>query len=243
MILERRRAEEIYQQAKAQAIDPGLLQQGERDLDEASRSAVFTAKIVPIHAFGTKRLEMEYQQDIPVERFESLLAVPLRPDAYRAQTAAHLWIKLELDSAHALHDFQIVSKQYPMQMRDKTNHHIQADFEGRNVALTEDFAVKYALEASVGDHLEILTHRDPAPPPPDVADASPGVPSTPVPATREPGFFEASVDDRNRRQTKCHRGLFQNRARAVRQFSVHAMGKARSQFPSPRNIAALTQTH
>jgi len=193
VILERRRAEEIYQQAKAQAIDPGLLQQGERDLDEAGRSAVFSAKIVPIHAFGTKRLEMEYQQDIPVERFESMLAVPLRPDAYRAQTAAHLWIKLQLDSAHALRDFQVVSRQYPMQMRDRTAHHVKADFEGRNVALSEDFAVKYALEASVGDHLEILTHRDPAPPPPDVADAAPGVPATPALATREPGFFEASL--------------------------------------------------
>jgi Ca-activated chloride channel homolog len=193
VILERRRAEEIYQQAKLQAIDPGLLQQGERDVDEASRSAVFSAKIVPIHAFGTKRLEMEYQQDIPVERFESMLAVPLRPDAYRAQTAAHLWIKLELDSAHTLRDFQITSKQYPMQMRDRTPHHVKADFEGRNVALTEDFAVKYVLDSSAGDQLEILTHRDPVPPPPDAADLSPGVPATRPPAAQEPGFFEASL--------------------------------------------------
>ena len=141
VILERRRAEEIYQQAKMQAIDPGLLQQGERDLDESSRSAVFSARIVPIHAFGTKRLEMEYQEDIPVERLESMLAVPLRPDAYRAQTAAHLWIKLELDSAHALRDFQVVSKRYPLQIRDRTPNHVKADFEGRNVALSEDFAV------------------------------------------------------------------------------------------------------
>ena len=193
VILERRRAEEIYQQAKMQAIDPGLLQQGERDLDEASRSAVFSARIVPIHAFGTKRVEMEYQEDIPVERFESLLAVPLRPDAYRVQTAAHLWIKLELDSAHALHDFQVVSKQYPMQIRDRTPHHVKADFEGHNVALSEDFAVKYVLDAASGDHLEILTHRDPAPPPPDAADTAPGVPATLQSATREPGFFEASL--------------------------------------------------
>jgi Ca-activated chloride channel homolog len=193
VILERRRAEEIYQQAKLQAIDPGLLQQGERDLDEANRSAVFSAKIVPIHAFGTKRLEMEYQEDIPVERFESMLAVPLRPDAYRAQIAAHLRIKLELDSAHTLRDLQIPSKQYPMQMRDRTPHHVKAEFEGRNVALTEDFAVKYVLDSSLGDQLEILTHRDPAPPPPDAADLSPGVPATRQPAEREPGFFEASL--------------------------------------------------
>jgi Ca-activated chloride channel family protein len=193
VILERRRAEEIYQQAKMQAIDPGLLQQGERDLDEAGRSAVFSARIVPIPAFGTKRLEMEYQEDIPVERFESMLAVPLRPDAYRAQTAGHLWIRLELDSAHALRDFEIRSKQYPMQIRDRTPHHVKADFEGRNVALSEDFAVKYALDAASGDQLEILTHRDPAAPPPDVTDTAPGVPATLPPVTREPGFFEASL--------------------------------------------------
>jgi Ca-activated chloride channel family protein len=193
VILERRRAEEIYQQAKLQAIDPGLLQQGERDLDEASRSAVFSARIVPIHAYGTKRLEMEYQEDIPVEKFESFLAVPLRPDAYRAQTAAHLWIKLELDSSHALRDFQVLSKQYPLQVRERTPHRAKADFEGRNVVLSEDFAVKYALDTAAGDHLEILTHRDPAPPAPDVADAAAGVPATLSPAAREPGFFEASA--------------------------------------------------
>lgn len=193
VILERRRAEEIYQQAKLQAIDPGLLQQGERGLDEASRSAVFSARIVPIHAFGTKRLEIEYQEDIPVERLESVLAVPLRPDAYRAQTAGRLTIQLELNSAHALRDFQVTSKAYPLQIRERNAHRVRADFDGRNVAMSEDFAVKYALDPAAGDHLEILTHRDPAPPPPDVTDTSEGVPASLPAAGREPGFFEASA--------------------------------------------------
>ena len=65
VILERRRAEEIYAEAKAQIIDPGLLQQGERDLDEAGRTPVFSAHIMPIPAFGTKRVEMEYQERLP----------------------------------------------------------------------------------------------------------------------------------------------------------------------------------
>jgi Ca-activated chloride channel family protein len=193
VILERRRAEEIYQHAKMQAIDPGLLQQGERDLDEATRGTVFSARIVPIHAYGTKRLEIEYQEEIPVEQFESLLAVPLRPDAYRAQTAGHLWIKLDLDSAHALRDFQIVSKAYALQVRERTAHRVRADFEGRAVALTEDLAVKYSLDPAANDHLEILTHRDPATPPPDAADLADGVPATPAAAAQEPGFFEASA--------------------------------------------------
>ncbi len=193
VILERRRAEEIYQQAKMQAIDPGLLQQGERDLDEANRSAVFSAHIVPIRAYGTKRMEIEYQEDLPVERFESMLAIPLRPDAYKAQTAGHLWIKLDVNSAHALRDFQIASKAYAATIRERTPHHVRADFEGRNVLLSEDFAIKYALDPAAGDHLEILTHRDPAPPPPDAADVEAGVPATLPPAGQEPGFFEASV--------------------------------------------------
>src|SRR5574337_1527208 len=42
VILERRRAGEIYDIARSQAIDPGLLQMGERDASEAARSSMFT---------------------------------------------------------------------------------------------------------------------------------------------------------------------------------------------------------
>ena len=48
VILERKRAEEIYNQLKQQSIDPGLLQMGERGAEEAKRSAIFSARIVPI---------------------------------------------------------------------------------------------------------------------------------------------------------------------------------------------------
>src|ERR1700704_5137721 len=59
VILERRRAGEIYNQARARGIDPALLKGGERDADEARRSQQFTARIVPIPSYGTKRIEME----------------------------------------------------------------------------------------------------------------------------------------------------------------------------------------
>ena len=54
VILERKRAEEIYNQLKQQAIDPGLLQMGERGSEEAKRTSIFSARIVPIPAFGSK---------------------------------------------------------------------------------------------------------------------------------------------------------------------------------------------
>ena len=65
VVLERKRAEDIYTQLKQQAIDPGLLQMGERGSEEAKRSSVFSARIVPIQPHGTKRLEIEYHQSIP----------------------------------------------------------------------------------------------------------------------------------------------------------------------------------
>jgi len=78
---------------------------GDGDAAEARRSSAFTVKIVPIPAYGTKRVEIEYQEPVTVENLESVLAVPLRPDVYRTQTAAHLTILIELRSAHAIRDF------------------------------------------------------------------------------------------------------------------------------------------
>jgi Ca-activated chloride channel homolog len=172
VILERRRAEEIYAEAKAQIIDPGLLQQGERDIDEARRTTVFSAHIMPIPAFGTKRVEMEYQERIPVEQMQSLFALPLRPDAYRASTAGRLRIEVELLSPHALSAFEAVSKVYPLTVRERTPNRVKADYSGERVTLSEDFALKYALDSAKKDTLAVLTYRDSA---------------------SEPGFFEASA--------------------------------------------------
>src|SRR5580704_4029113 len=159
VILERKRAEEIYNDIRAQALDPGLLQMGERDADEARRSAIFSARVVPIPAYGTKRVELEYQERLTLEQGESMFAIPLRPDVYRAQTAGKLSITLEANSAHAMRDFQFVSKAYAMQTASRDAHAAKASFTGKAIALTEDFSLKYALDASK-DALEVITYRD-----------------------------------------------------------------------------------
>src|SRR5438105_9115011 len=56
VILEKRRAEEIYEDLALQSIDPGLLSQERED----NADTAFTVKITPIPAYGTKRLELEY---------------------------------------------------------------------------------------------------------------------------------------------------------------------------------------
>ncbi|MBL8234910.1 MAG: VWA domain-containing protein, partial [Bryobacterales bacterium] len=171
VILERRRAEEIYQDIKLQALDPGLLQLGERDADEARRTAVFSARIVPIPAFGTKRVEMEYHETIPVEELQSFFAIPLRPDVYQIQTAGRLGVRIEIRSKHPLKDFAAVGTAYALKIDERTANRLRASFEGSAVNLSEDFAVKWTLDSS-RERLELLTARESA---------------------SEPGFFQASL--------------------------------------------------
>jgi len=187
VILERKRAEEIYNQLKQQSIDPGLLQQGERGSEEARRSAVFSAKITPIPGYGTKRMEIEYHQSIPVENLTSYFAIPLRPDAYHAQQAAHLWIHFELDSEHTIRGFKSGGKVFPLKLSENSDHRVRGEFEAQNVSLAEDFSVQWQLDPATADTLKVLTYRNPVsgqPSPDEMA---------PVRSVNEPGFFQAEA--------------------------------------------------
>jgi Ca-activated chloride channel homolog len=187
VILERKRAEEIYNQLKQQAVDPGLLQMGERGAEEAKRGSVFSARITPIPAYGTKRLEIEYHESIPVENLKSYFAVPLRPDAYSAQAAAHLRINFELHSAHAIRNFQSPAKTFPLQLDQNTQHLVQGHFEGQSVDLGEDFVATYDLDPAAADTLQLLTYRNPVSGQPSPTETAP------IRSTNEPGFFEAEA--------------------------------------------------
>ncbi len=116
VILERKRAEEIYDEARMQAIDPGLLEMGERDNSDPKKTSTFSAKIVPIPAWGTKRLELEYHQKLTVNDWKQFFALPLKPDAYGQQVAEHFSLRFELRSAHGLEGFLPASKLYPLKM-------------------------------------------------------------------------------------------------------------------------------
>jgi len=187
VILERKRAEEIYNQLKRQSVDPGLLQMGERGSEEAKRSSVFSAKIVPIAPFGTKRLEIEYHESIPVENLKSYFAIPLRPDAYQAQAARHLRINFELHSAYAIQNFQAPAMTFPLQLNQNTPQLVTGHYEGENVNLGEDFVVTYDFDASSADSLRLLTFRNPVSSQPAPTEMAP------VRSTNEPGFFEAEA--------------------------------------------------
>lgn len=172
VILERRRAEELYNDIRLQAIDPGLLQLGERDVDEARRTAVFSARVVPIPAYGTKRMEMEYQQRLAVENLSAVLSLPLQPDAYKVQTVGRLWITVTITSPHAIRQVEQLSTIYPLQITERGPNRVRAALEARNVSLTQDFAIRIDREDPKADRLTVTAQRE---------------------AGGGPGYFEASA--------------------------------------------------
>jgi Ca-activated chloride channel family protein len=172
IIMERRRAGELYTQAVNQVIDPGLLQMGERDADEARRGQFFTARIAPIPHWGTKRVEMEYRHPIAVERYRSEFSVSLKPDVYGIQIAKRLTITMELRSDHAIKDFEAISKIYPLRISERTPNLVKAGFSGNNIELKEDFTLHYALDPAQADALAVITQRE---------------------SLKGPGFFQAQA--------------------------------------------------
>jgi Ca-activated chloride channel family protein len=205
VILERRRAEAIYQELKSQAIDPGLLEQGERTEDDARRSAIFSAHIVPIPAYGTKRLEIEYHEHIPVSARKSYFLLSLKPDNYQSQTVQKLSIHFELRSAARLKDFTFQGRLLPFHIEQQDEHVIRGTVDATNIDLAEDFSTVWA-QNEAQNAVEVIAYRNPNPIAPaalELASSQLAVPTqtqkgkqkqqpqTQPNAPPEPGFFEA----------------------------------------------------
>jgi len=182
VILEKRRAEEIYKDLALQSIDPGLMKQ-ERD-DTASTA--FTVQVAPIPAYGTKRLELEYTEALSVDNLESYFSFPFKPGEYGTQSVGHLELRLQINSRVPMTELDIKSKTFGLGFIDNTPQHKSASFEASNIQLSEDFSFSYGLNVK-GTALEFLAYRAPER---ITADEL----RDPRLAEREPdGYFEAAT--------------------------------------------------
>lgn len=156
VILEKRRAQDLYESLRQQAIDPGLVQQ---ETDDTSTTA-FTVKVVPIPAFGYKRLEMAYTQSLPVDGLQSRFSFPLRPSEYGRQRARHVRINLRLRSQVPIIEFHQEGSQLALTIERQTPNEVLAHVEAEEIEFTEDFAFVYAMGVE-SSQLDFLTHRAP----------------------------------------------------------------------------------
>lgn len=187
VVLERKRAQEVYAEAKSQAIDPGLLQMGERAGADPAERTLFTAKIVPIPAWGTKRLEFEYHQRLEATALEQGFVLPLKPDAAGQQSVHHFHAHLTIHSSHPLAKLALAGG-YAFKIAQQDEHGLTADLAADNLSLTEDLGASWSFAPTGTDALTVITHRDPAPPAPQADETSLKRPTEP-----EPGLFEASA--------------------------------------------------
>ncbi|MGI8787699.1 MAG: VIT domain-containing protein [Pyrinomonadaceae bacterium] len=156
VMMERRRAEQIYGAIKQQQTDPGLLQQS----DEHGGDSAFSAKIFPINAFGTKRLEMEYAEDLPVENLASHFSFPLKPAFGETQTIGEFNLKIHVLSDTPVSVVLPKETDYPLQISKAEANEFVGEFHARNIELKNDFSFDYQL-TTTENSLSVIAYRAP----------------------------------------------------------------------------------
>jgi Ca-activated chloride channel family protein len=239
VILERKRAQAIYQQLKSEAIDPGLLQQGERSEDDARRSSVFTVHIVPIPAWGTKRLEIEYHQRIRVVDRKSSFLLSLRPDAYSVQHVAHLSVRFEMDSAAPVKDFAVQGKLLPFKTEQQDGHTVRGSIEAMDVDLAEDFSATWGVDEA-GNGLEIIAYRNPAAPAAGPSLTAPAGPDTGQDSGKDAGQGSSKENKSRRHKAEGEPGFFEATAQLAAPSAAQSI--AGSAPLPPRTVVVLMDT-
>jgi Ca-activated chloride channel family protein len=156
VILEKRRANQIYSQIKQQMTDPGLLQQD----DERGGTSAFSAKVFPIPAYGSKRVELEYTEMLSVENLTSRLSFPLKPSFGPPQRVGELRLSVQVLSDSPISPLNFRSTAYPMQATKTGPNELIYEFQARDFELKEDLSFDYTInvpQSAIG----WIAHRAP----------------------------------------------------------------------------------
>ncbi|HYP49904.1 MAG TPA: VIT and VWA domain-containing protein, partial [Pyrinomonadaceae bacterium] len=156
VMMERRRANQIYGEIKQARVDPGILQ----TTDETESSAGFSARIFPINAYGTKRLEMEYTEDLPVENLTSHFTFPLKPAYGETQKVGELNLKIRVLSDYPMTPLAPENPAYPLQILKSEPNEFVGEFRAANVELKNDFSFDYRINAGE-NALSVIAYRAP----------------------------------------------------------------------------------
>ena len=156
VMMEKRRANKVYSEIKQQAVDPGLLQQD----DEHEGTSSFSAKVVPIPPFGTKRVEMEYTEVLPVDGLVSHFTFPLKPSFGDPQPIDEFNLHIRVISAYPITPIAQPNQQFALTVTKSEPNEFEADIRARGVELKEDFSFDYRINVPESA-LAFTTYRAP----------------------------------------------------------------------------------
>ena len=156
VMMEKRRANKVYSEIKQQAVDPGLLQQD----DEHEGTSSFSAKVVPIPPFGTKRVEMEYTEVLPVDSLVSHFTFPLKPSFGDPQPIDEFNLHIRVISEYPITPIAQPNQQFALTVTKSEPNEFEADIRARGVELKEDFSFDYRINVPESA-LAFTTYRAP----------------------------------------------------------------------------------
>ena len=156
VMMEKRRANKVYSEIKQQQVDPGLLQQD----DEHEGRSAFSAKVFPIPAYGTKRVEIEYTEVLPVDGLASHFTFPLKPSFGDAQRVEEFNLHLHVLSDYPIAPISEDRRAYPLAVTKSEPNEFEADFHASGLELKEDFSFDYRIEVPEST-LSFTTFRAP----------------------------------------------------------------------------------
>ncbi len=189
VILEKPRARAIYRALTTQRIDPGLLQQGEEDDREPgagnsrrpSAGSLFSVTVAPIPGLATKRLELQFQQEVPFVGGQGEFRLGLKPADGQAPMAGSLEVRIQSDDA------AITSMDGALPLAAVGG---QASFSGHDVRLDRDLAIRLSPTATMP--LRLSAFRNPDGALPDSVALAPWERPSEIPAEKD-GFFLLEV--------------------------------------------------
>ena len=150
-VLERDKARRIYEDIVRKRRDPALL-------EYIGRNA-FQARVFPIPAHGEKRIELEYQEVLPMDQGLVRYVYPLDTERLSARPIEEVSIHVELHADQPLRSVYSPSHKVAVDRRGEYNASI--GYEEYDVLPDRDFVLYYSVaQEDIG--LNLLTYRDPA---------------------------------------------------------------------------------
>lgn len=186
VILEKQRARAIYRELTRQRIDPGLLQQGEEEDGESggrgaggrpSGGALFSVTVAPIPPMATKRLELQFQEEVPFIEGAGEFRLVLRPPDGEAPTARNLTVRVKLEDG----TFEAMPAGLPLKASAEG-----AEFSGTAVKLGRDLVFRIRPRQAEG--LRLSAFRNPEGALPDGLALAPWERPAEIPPEKD-GFF------------------------------------------------------
>lgn len=148
-LLAKGRAREVFEAIVRKLVDPGVLEYADQNLIQA--------RIFPIPAGGTQRVQVQFQSLISERGTIGEVRVPLWAPAALAGTSGEMTIHVELPGE--LNPSGIYSPSHPLDIRRRADR-LAVEFNETGSRFDQDFWLYYTLdEEPVG--LELMTYQTP----------------------------------------------------------------------------------